>query len=274
MKKHLKVIVRLLLAVLILSLNTMPVSAATSVNITVTARPKISGGIANFTIVYISETQLDLSWVLTGDAVNIMIRGKYSEYPADIPNGLTDPSDGYLVYYGNGLSVSDTSMDFDEITGVLYYKAWAQKADGTWYTNSSTGSEESRTLILLAFVILALGLTIGAFVLTTGRAILSFAGAGAWLLLGIYSYTKSTAVWDIYYSLFWLSAGMVIVCSLISVVLREKKEPEEIDEFAEENRELIDDVERSERDKTNYDRLFRNRKKRAKLSKFNRTGKE
>jgi len=127
---------------------------------------------------------------------------------------------------------------------------------------------------LALFGILALGFSVATFALKEGRRILCWVSAGTWLLLGITGYNYSDALWDTYYALFLFSEIMVLTFALLPVALREKKEPEEIDEFAEENRELIDDVERSERDKTNYDRLFRNRKKRAKLSKFNRTGKE
>lgn len=127
--------------------------AVSSVDIGITATPSLTTGIINFTITYVSDTQLDLDWGFSGDAVNIMIRAQYGAYPDDIPNEDTAPTDGYLVYYGGDTSASDTSMNFDESPGVLYYKAWGQKADGKWYVNTSTDSEESRQMTLIALFI-------------------------------------------------------------------------------------------------------------------------
>ena len=123
------------------------------------APPLFSAGITGFTITYISDTQLDLDWN-NGSAVSqVMVRAKYGEYPADIPDEDTAPSDGYQVYYGAGTSASDTSMDFDENPGKLYYRAWAQKADGKWFVTPVEDAEESRAMFFLALVILAGGLT-------------------------------------------------------------------------------------------------------------------
>jgi cation transport ATPase len=47
-------------------------------------------------------------------------------------------------------------MDFNENPGYLYYKAWAQKADGTWFVTTSTGSEESKKMLLLFLGLLPL----------------------------------------------------------------------------------------------------------------------
>ena len=89
-------------------------------------------------------------------------------------------------------------------------------------------------LAILGF--LALSLFIATFAVPQGRTILAFASAGGWMLLGIYSYTKFVTLWDIYYSLFWLSMGLVFVCVLIPVILRENAEGDitpEFDEYGE-----------------------------------------
>lgn len=159
-------ILRLLAVALIVGAHLLPcatIQAASSVNITVTATPNVSGGITDFTITYISETQLDLSWGYTGDATSIMIRAKYGEYPDDIPDALTEPSDGYLVYVGAGTDVSDTSMDFDENPGPIYYRAWARRADGAWFTSPYEGSEESNVMLLIALLVATLVLIVVAF---------------------------------------------------------------------------------------------------------------
>jgi hypothetical protein len=152
---------RWLVVLIILIMALLPVTPvlANSVNITVTAKPHVTGGITNFTIIYVSDTQLDFTWSLFGEATKIMIRGKYGGYPDNIPDPSTEPSDGYLVYYGDATSCSDTSMDFDENPGPIYYTAWAQKDDGMWYTDIQTGWKESAVLTTIAFIVLALGVS-------------------------------------------------------------------------------------------------------------------
>lgn len=133
-------------------------------------------------------------------------------------------------------------------------------------------------VFFLALILLALGLTISTFALKSGRTILAFASAGAWVILGVYSYTQSTATWDIYYALFWLSMGMVLVCVLVPAVLREKKEEDisadDIDEYGD--KDLMADMETNRKDKERFDKLSGSRKQRPRkrLSRFARTGKE
>ena len=155
-----------------------------SVTVVITADPIFSVGIEDFIITYVSDTQLDLDWVYGTDGVNIMIRAKYGEYPDDIPDEDTMPSDGYLVYYGSATSYSDTSMNFDENAGMLYYKAWAQKADGTWILDTSTGYKESEIMTLLFFAIIAIGLSW--FGLKTTYWILKFLAGASWFALLAY----------------------------------------------------------------------------------------
>ncbi len=133
----------------------LPTQASELADVTLWATPVVSGGITNFTIIYVTEQRLDFTWGYSGNATKIMIRGKYGGYPSDIPNGATTPSDGYLVYYGNATSANDTSVDFDQNLGPIYYKAWAQKADGTWIISPYSGSKESALMTLWAFIGLA-----------------------------------------------------------------------------------------------------------------------
>lgn len=136
---------------------------------------------------------------------------------------------------------------------------------------------------LFAFIFLALVPTISAFAIPSGRRILGFVSAGTWLLLGIYSYmsseTPATGAWDINFALFFLSCGMVIVMSLISAILKEKKEIEpELDDYFPEDRELIEDIDEQERDRERFDRIFRGsgkrRKKSIQMSVWAKTGEE
>lgn len=119
-------------------------------------------------------------------------------------------------------------------------------------------------MTLIAFVMLALGFTIATFILQSGRTILAFASAGGWIVLAVYSYTRSTATWDIYYALFWLGCGLAFALVLVPAVLREKKEKdisvEDVDEYGD--KELLADIEASERDKKRLDKLFGTRRAR------------
>ena len=161
------------------------VLAATTAVVTVTNTPYFSQGISSFTITYVSDTEMDLNWTVDDTAANVMIRAKYGSYPTDIPNENTAPSDGYLVYYGTDLSVADTSMNFNENAGSIYYKAWAQKADGTWYVPTHTSSKESREVVLIGLI--GLGV-IGSIFAIMKRNVLFAIGAGAlWFFLITYT---------------------------------------------------------------------------------------
>ena len=258
-------ILRLILLVLILlAISVLPsvVTAATSVTVTIVATPGANGGVQNFVATYISDTQIDLTWNKFGNAVNVMVRAKYGEFPADIPDENTAPTDGYLVYYGALEAISDTTMNFDESAGILYYKAWAQKADGKWYTGSVTDWKESEVMALIAFIILALVPTIATFALKSGKRILGVVSSGTWMILSAYCYTKYVALWDVYYALFWLSAVMVLAMILVPNSLKENKDNDVdmLEGFDEADRPLAEDIWKSEKDRDNYNRLFGKRK--------------
>lgn len=151
-----KCLARILLILIVLAVIILPratVLADDSVDITVTAVPLWTAGILNFAITYVSDTQLDFDWGFAPGTTNIMIRAKYGNYPDDIPDEMTEPTDGYLIYYGNAVHASDTSVNFDESTGALYVKAWGKKADGNWHVNTSTGFEESAVLTLIGVLL-------------------------------------------------------------------------------------------------------------------------
>ena len=78
-------------------------------------------------------------------------------------------------------------------------------------------------MVLLAILaMMALVMTIATYVLK--KPVLAFAGAGFWLLFGVYCYVLSVVAWDIYYGLFVLSAGMLIVCVLEPILMRQKND--------------------------------------------------
>lgn len=117
---------------------------------------------------------------------------------------------------------------------------------------------------------LALVPTIAALAIKTGRGILAFLGAGGWILFGVHCYTLSTATWDIYYSVFWLSMGMVFVSSLMPALLREKAE----DESLENTNEYADDDVRDNPELFPKVRETPKQHRVRKHSRFSRTGEE
>jgi hypothetical protein len=177
---------RVAILIVIVVLTTIPIVAGTVVN--VTYQPRFSGGITGLTITYITDTDMQLDWAIVAPAVNIMIRAKYGEYPDDIPDVNTAPTDGYLVYYGNGVTTHDTSMNFDENPGALYYAAWGQRADGKWIMLKLTGLMESEVMTLLAIVGFCLGMTYLSF--KTSYAAMKFFAGMTWIGLMLYWITN------------------------------------------------------------------------------------
>ena len=114
-----------LFTVLLLLLIPMPARADSSTNITIEVTGWICAAPGGFTITYISDTQLDLTWTVGLGANNTMIRAAYGREP-------TSRTDGYLVYYGNATFASDTALNLDEIALPIYYRAWSETASGVW----------------------------------------------------------------------------------------------------------------------------------------------
>lgn len=197
-------------------------------------------GISDFLITYVSDTQMDLSWNYSYDGDQIMIRAQYGEYPDDIPDSVTTPSDGYLVYYGNGTSVSDTSMNFDQNFGPIYYKAWAQRADLTWHTDFASGWKESQKLLLIVLIMLAMGLLTLAFIFKVPALFL--ASAAMWVVDAAYFITvQSVSSWDLYYDVGLLCIGVAFICLIEMLVTGlskpDKEEPEEEDTVTKQEKQ-------------------------------------
>jgi hypothetical protein len=177
-------IVSVIIIIITMLLPVAPVLADTYVDISVYAKGLTSVGIVNFTITYISETQLDFGWSYGVNTTAIMIRGKYGVYPDNISASNETPSDGYLVYSGNSTSCSDTSMDFDLNSGAIYYRAWAQLADGSWVITPEEGWKESEIMTLLAFIAMALGMSFLAS--KSSYYVLKFLAGMSWWAFAIY----------------------------------------------------------------------------------------
>lgn len=153
-------VLRVLAIILLTATPVATVIAGTVADVSLFATPLFGSGIFSFTVTYVTDTRLDLSWTVGDNVSKVMVRSSYGKYPNDITSANETPSDGSLVYYGNALSYSDTSMDFENNFGMrLYYRAWAQLNDGSWVVASKTGWKESAVLTLIAIFGLALGLT-------------------------------------------------------------------------------------------------------------------
>jgi hypothetical protein len=227
MKRFGRIIVGIVLAIMLTACGT--VVFADGVHITVTANPRVAGSVSNFTITYVDEKTIEFSWGFYGDASKIMIRGKVGGYPSGISSPDVAPSDGYLVYYGNGTSSSDVDWMMGSVARPVYYAAWAQRADGTWYTDQSRDWMENTFLIMAGlgiFLLLATCLTIAAVSKRSG--LLSYGAVGAWMLTAFQAFYASASsspgdITDAYMGLFWLSLAFVIACGVWPYASRDRK---------------------------------------------------
>ena len=122
-------------------------------------------------------------------------------------------------------------------------------------------------MLLLAFIVFALGLTIAAFALK--QQILAFAAAGGWLFLGIYALSLSTAPLDLYWSIMFFCMFMTVVMSFAGVGIRrrdksaeehlETEEPSDLEDYANQQEEAMNPVRQMRR-------TLGGRKKKTKLS--------
>ena len=163
-----------MLIVLFLALISTPVAA----DVTVVAVPYVGGGVVNFTAVYITDTQVDLSWTKGDDIVNVMVRAKYGSMPMS-------RTEGYLVYEGALETVTDTSMNFDETAGILYYRAWAQNSGGVW-DDAEVTTDETEGMIMAIIALFLFGGVLSYLALRSNFPALKMAAGFAWFAVFIY----------------------------------------------------------------------------------------
>jgi len=196
----------------------VPVLAASSTNVTVTATGWICGAPDGFAVFYISDYEVGISWVKGEGAENTMIRAKYGSYPVD-------RADGNLVYYGDGVVASDTGVNFDEGVADVYYRAWSEDAGEVWEEIGTTNFMENPYMLLIVLVGLAFGFTIASAVLKKGW--LAYSGAGGWIIAAIYCFSRHTVTWDTYFSLGFLFLALMLACFFAPLAYKETTMPGE-----------------------------------------------
>jgi hypothetical protein len=211
-------------------------------------KPRFSGGISNFVITYVNDNQMDMIWAVGIGVSNVMIMANYGAYPLDIPNNTTAPntvpnmpSTEYEVYYGSGLSATDNLVDmsFNSAADIsdnsntpftVYYSAWAQKLDGTWYMIPSTGSEESRDLLFVGVMGIIIIFTVIAFIFK--NALLHMVAMIAWIVGAVILYNQNYNFGNTYIpvALAVIALAMVLVhvvmfVGLITNMLKNRPHP-------------------------------------------------
>ena len=222
------------LLVLLLHWGSIPVYAATAVDVTITANPGGMFAPTDFIATYINDKKITLTWTSNPTAVATIIRAKVGSYPTGI-------GDGYLVYSGAGDTVDDTAVSLDETATNIYYSAWSTDGAGNFSPDYAQTNAGGIGMTLIAFTLVPLALITLFLVFHVG--LLSFAAALAWGVLGFFSYQSSaysdSGIWDVYYGFFWLCIGMVIACVFLPSVMRPKPAAEIDDVY-------VDDIDRVE----------------------------
>jgi len=232
------------LVVAMVAFMPMPmVLASTTATVTVTATPNYAGGDlgapTDFALTYVTDTQVDITWVKDGGATNTLVRAKVGEYPISV-------TDGYEVYFGAGTSTSDTGLNLDETAAPVYYRAWSEDGGGGYSSNYAEDLIEGAGMRLIALIALPIGLMIMGYVFK--RQGLSFGAVGGWILLAVYAYGLSATQWDVYYGIFWLGIAMTIVSAVEAMSIRVKSEEvEEETSFARNVRRMTEHREKMEK---------------------------
>lgn len=145
---------RLLVLIILLPilLWAIPVQAGSSDTVVITATGWVCEAPGGFTVTYVNDYEVGLSWAKGEDAINTMVRAAYGRMPES-------RTDGYLVYYGEESYCSDTAVNLDETMANIYYRAWAQNDAGTWGEGSASGLLENMAVQQIAGVIFIISIT-------------------------------------------------------------------------------------------------------------------
>ena len=160
------------------------IRADSSVGVVITASGLVGGlpGFPqNFTVTYINDHEVEISWVKPAGIAQTMIRRGAGHAP-----GAVD--EGFLVYYDVGNSFTDTYLSMSSDIP-FFYSAWSQAADGSWSALPAVDYVEGRGMIFIGLVVLMLGLT---YLATKVDNILWRVAPGlGWFAFGIMVFTNS-----------------------------------------------------------------------------------
>lgn len=197
--------------------STRSYAPSTIVVITVTASLNMPGwpfGVLGFTVTRITDTSIKLDWTPHATTDNVTIRVKYGEPPAN-------RSDGYPVYYGDGSATTmtwDNSTSLNNVFGTTYYRIWSENSSGGWSTEYREGYTEGIAMFLIVVALIAVALTWLAY--KERRITIGIGAAFGWLITSVYSYSQSTAIWDIYFCLFWFAIAMMLAIGIEAAMMR------------------------------------------------------
>ena len=141
----------IILVVLVLWLLPVGVLADSSQDVVVTAVGWICGAPGGFTITYVSDYEVQLSWVKGDGAENTMVRAAIGRVPID-------RTDGMEIYYGDGTTASSW-INMETLSDPVCYRAWSQNAGGIWSSLFVEDQIEGVGMITIGLIVLALGIT-------------------------------------------------------------------------------------------------------------------
>lgn len=209
-----------LLITLLLLLIPLPLSAATTAEVTITATGYLVDAPGGFTVTYISDYEIGLSWTIGTGANNTMVRACFGREPED-------RTDGYLVYYGNGTNATDW-VNLEATSAKVHYRAWSETAGGAWEETGSTGWTEGVGMTFIGMVVLCAFLMIAGF-WRKSQAML-WVAALAWVGFAFWQrgLTPEWATWDLHEIMFYVGFMMAIVCIVEAVMLYREEQPEPV----------------------------------------------
>ena len=111
-------------------------------------------------------------------------------------------------------------------------------------------------MLLLTLIILSLAFTIAGQILKKGW--LAFAGAGAWMITAIQSFSESLTTWDVYFNLGFLFIGLTLACAFSPLAWRETTSSNEMPEEPDVA-DIRAEIEAFKRERNQYAGLYENR---------------
>lgn len=207
---HRRLILGILLAICLLGMPVIDALAEGSeVDITVSAF--IVGTPGGLILTYISDYEVGIEWTMGEDAVNTMVRGAVGRLPEN-------REDGYLVYYGDEASCSDTGVSLDETAAAVYYRAWSQNAGGSWEVEGISDSIEGVGMTLIFIGVFGLGFL--ALALIFRQMVLAFLAGLGFIGLAIVGWTSSEVMYDTYWLIGLLGVVALLVCFIMGAIIQ------------------------------------------------------